>query len=249
MRYLMLSDIHANREALEVVLEAAGKDYDEVVSLGDLVGYGADPNEAVKAVRALEPVALVRGNHDKAGCGLIDAEDFNAIARQAAQWTQQELSEDHLAYLRELPEGPASVGGFQIVHGSPRDEDEYLFTPVEVSENFEFSPARLLFFGHTHVQGGFVLNREGVVEEMEPVHGEGASRLEFRMEEGSRYFINPGSIGQPRDGDPRAAFAFYDEENSVIEYCRVPYAIETTQKKILDAGLPESLSRRLAAGR
>lgn len=249
MRYLILSDIHANLEALDAVLAEAGADHDEAVCLGDLVGYGPDPNAAVDRVRSLDLAVVIRGNHDKAGCGISDAQDFNLIARQAAGWTRRELTESNLAYLRGLAQGPAFVGGFQLVHGSPRHEDEYLFTLREVGENFQLCPAKLLFFGHTHVQGGFHLDRDAAAGELEPMLGEGAARAKFQLEEGSRYFLNPGSIGQPRDGDPRAAFAFYDDEDRVVEYCRVPYPVEETQKKILAAGLPQPLALRLTAGR
>ena len=255
MRYLMLSDIHANlealRSALDVVQVDAGKDYDEVVCLGDVVGYGPDPNECIETLLSLGPVAVVRGNHDKACSGITDAEDFNSTARKAAEWTLEALKKDNLKYLRELPRGPQAVGEFRIVHGSPRDEDEYLFTAEGAAESFVAHPHPLTFFGHTHVQGGFVLDRDSAVEEIVPGHeeqGDKVSRIDFALEEGKRYLINPGSVGQPRDGDPRAAYAFYDSDRKVVEFRRVPYPIEGTQKKILAAGLPASLSVRLAIG-
>ena len=248
MRYLMLSDIHANLAALRAALADAGQDYDEAVCLGDLVGYGPDPNECTEELCSLGLSAVVRGNHDKACSGIADAEDFNSTARKAAQWTHEALTEDNLKYLQELPQGPQPVGGFQIVHGSPRDEDEYLFTVESAAESFLACPYPLVFFGHTHVQGGFVMDRDSVVDGLEPVHEDKVSKIDFALEEGQRYLINPGSVGQPRDGDPRAGYAFYDSDRKVVEFRRVPYPIEETQKKILAAELPASLSVRLAVG-
>ena len=251
MRYLMLSDIHANLEGMRAALTDAGEDYDEVVCLGDIVGYGPDPNECIEILLSLGPVAVVRGNHDKACSGIADAKDFNSTARKAAQWTHDALKKDNLKYLQELPQGPQPVGGFRIVHGSPRDEDEYLFTVEGAAESFVAHPHPLTFFGHTHVQGGFVLDRDSAVHEIELGHEDQdvkVSRIDFALAEGKRYLINPGSVGQPRDGDARAAYAFYDSDRKVVAFRRVAYPIEETQKKILAAGLPASLSARLAIG-
>ena len=248
MRYLMLSDIHANLAALVAALADAGQDHDEVVCLGDIVGYGPDPNESTERLHSLGLLAVVRGNHDKACSGITDAKDFNNTARKAAQWTHEALRTDNLKYLQELSQGPQAVGDFRIVHGSPRDEDEYLFTPVEAGASFLEYSHPLVFFGHTHIQGGFVCDRDGGVAELAPVHEDGVSRIDYALEEGKRYLINPGSVGQPRDGDPRASYAAYDSERRMVEFRRVPYPIEETQKKILAAGLPASLSLRLAAG-
>ena len=248
MRYLILSDVHANHAALEAVLEQAGSAYDEVICLGDLVGYGPDPNEAVDRIRALEPVAVVRGNHDKACCGVSNAEDFNAIARMAAIWTREKLTPENLTYLQELPQGPVAVEDFQIVHGSPRHEDHYLFTLREAAPILEVMEGALVFFGHTHLQGGFYWSAGGRVAEMELKLEPGVVKAELPLEEGAKYLINPGSIGQPRDGDPRAGFAFFDGEKRVVEYWRVPYNIEATQAKMREAGLPEPLVLRLLMG-
>jgi predicted phosphodiesterase len=249
MRYLILSDMHANLEALDAVLEHARGNYDRVVCLGDVVGYGPNPNEVIDRVRALEPVAIVRGNHDKASCGIDAAEDFNVAARQAALWTRQQLHPENLTFLRQLPAGPVRCEGFQIVHGSVRDEDEYLFLPHDAFESLKTAESPLTFCGHTHFQGGFALKDSGRIEVLRVSLTMGAAKAELALEPKTRYLINPGSIGQPRDGDARAAFAFGEPDRQRIEYWRVPYNIELTQEKMQAAGLPESLIARLSFGR
>ena len=249
MRTLILSDIHSNLTALEAVLAQAQEKYDQVICLGDIVGYGPDPNEVIARVRALGPVAVVRGNHDKACCGISDAQDFNAVARVAAGWTREQLPPDTLAYLRQLDAGPVPVAGFQIVHGSIRDEDEYVFTPREAGENLQLAEIPLTFCGHTHFQGGFALREGGRLEVLRVRIEPGVGFAEYAIAPGAKYLINPGSIGQPRDGDARAGFAFYDHEKQLVEYWRVPYDIEATQKRMKAARLPDPLIARLAAGR
>jgi len=247
VRWLILSDIHANREALEAVAAAAHSDgYDRIVCCGDVVGYGADPNAATEWVRA-NVGEIVRGNHDKAGVGMDDLEWFNPVARQSALWTQDVLNEENLAYLRNLPRGPALVADFQILHGSPLDEDEYLLETDEASLMMGYLDTRVSFFGHTHMQGGFQFIRGGV-RQIRPVPPE-EDRLELELEPESYYLLNPGSVGQPRDGDPRAAWAVYIPERQVVIYRRVSYDVQKAQRTILDAGLPDLLARRLAIGR
>ncbi len=249
MRTLILSDIHSNLTALEAVLEQAQGKYDQVICLGDIVGYGPDPNEVIRRVQGLAPVAVVRGNHDKACCGISDAQDFNAVARTAAAWTREQLPPENLAYLRQLDAGPVAVAGFQIVHGSIRDEDEYVFTPREAGENLQLAQVPLTFCGHTHFQGGFALRDTGRLEVLRVRIEPGVGFAEYPVAPGAKYLINPGSIGQPRDGDSRAAFAFYDDEEDVVEYRRVPYDIPATQEKMKKADLPKPLIDRLALGR
>lgn len=249
MRYLILSDIHANLEALDTVLHHARGHYEQVVCLGDVVGYGPDPNEVIDRVRALDPVAIVRGNHDKAGCGIDSAEEFNTAARQAAFWTRGQLRPENLAYLRQLTRGPVRCDNFQIVHGSLRDEDEYIFLPRDAYETLQLADLPLTFCGHTHFQGGFVLRDTGRMEVLRVSLALGVAKAELKLEPNARYLINPGSVGQPRDGDTRAAFAFWDAEAQRIEFWRVPYQIEVTQKKMEAAGLPDSLIARLSFGR
>lgn len=245
MRYLILSDIHANWEALEAVLRDAQGAYDEIVCLGDLVGYGADPNRVVQWARAYLSSA-VRGNHDKAAVGLADIQWFNPVAREAAIWTASVLTAENETYLRHLPRGPIRVADFEIMHGHPADEDEYLFslaTPAEVAPWLNSATA---FFGHTHCQGGFRLTRREVQRIGAVAPGEARSTVELAPR--YTYLINPGSVGQPRDGDPRAAYTIYDEDARQVELRRCPYPVEVAQAKILRAGLPVVLAERLAAG-
>lgn len=248
MCYLILSDIHSNLEALEAALEQARDRYDRVVCLGDVVGYGPNPNEVTERVRALEP-AIVRGNHDKASAGITDASDFNPAARFAAEWTHRQLTAENLAYIRSLPSGPKELDGFEIVHGSPGDEDDYLFMAREAFDELRQARFPLTFFGHTHYQGGFLLRPTGRVEVVRVQLVPGTASAELTFEPDTRYLINPGSIGQPRDGDPRAAFALYEPERQAVTYWRVPYDIPAVQQKMMAAGLPESLSLRLSFGR
>lgn len=249
VRYLILSDIHANLSALEAALAVIKKDYDQFISLGDIVGYGPDANEAVDRVRELGPVAQVRGNHDKAGCGITNAEDFNPTARAAALWTREQLRPENLDYLRQLAVGPARVSSFQIVHGSVRDEDEYVFHARDARFNLQLAEVPVTFFGHTHFQGGFLLREDGQVELIRLRWPSGLVSAKLQLDGKSRYLINPGSIGQPRDGDPRAGFAFYDEDSQTVEYFRLPYDIKVTQEKMRAAKLPVPLIDRLAMGR
>ncbi len=249
MRYLILSDIHSNLEALEAVLAQARDNYDQVICLGDVVGYGPDPNAVIDRVRALAPVAMVRGNHDKASCGIDDAANFNLEARQAVLWTRQQLRADNLSFLRRLPAGPATCDHFQIVHGSLRHEDEYVFLSAEALESLKLAETTLTFCGHTHFQGGFLLKNTGRMEVLRVSLGLGVAFAALQLGPTARYLINPGSVGQPRDGDARAAFAYYESEKQVVEYWRVPYDIAATQEKMLAAGLPQVLITRLSFGR
>lgn len=239
MRYLIVSDIHANWEALSAVLADARGKYDQILNCGDLVGYGPDPNAVVDWARA-STAAGIRGNHDKSCVGLEDLEWFNPVARMSAVWTSQTLTEVNREYLRQLPAGPLDVADFQILHGSPADEDEYLVTQQEVRGVASLVQTQISFFGHTHLQGGFLLHRLGV-KLLTP--------YAFQLEPDLRYLVNPGSVGQPRDHDPEAAYAIYTPEQRLVEFGRVAYDIETTQRKIVSAGLPDMLAYRLTVGK
>lgn len=247
MRVLVLSDIHANLTALEAALAAVEARWDRAVCLGDVVGYGPDPNEVVDRVRALGALTI-RGNHDKAGCGLVDAEDFNPVARRAAVWTREQLRPDNLEYLQKLPSGPVEVEGIALLHGALRDEDEYVFAPAQALEGLLESPSPVTFFGHTHFQGGFSL-RDSTLEVIQLRPSPGTSFAALHIEASTRYLLNPGSVGQPRDGDPRAAFAVADLDHQVVEFWRVPYEVEAVQQRMEHAKLPEPLILRLAFGR
>jgi predicted phosphodiesterase len=247
MRYLILSDIHANLTALDASLEAAKGRWEKAVCLGDVVGYGPDPNEVIDRVRALAAVTI-RGNHDKAGSGLADAEDFNPVARAAALWTRNQLRPDNHEWLEKLPEGPLSVDTFCIVHGAVHDEDEYLFAPAQALDSLTDAPSPVTFFGHTHIQGGFTLHDDKVgVLHCKPAGGN--PFLTLAIEPGTTYMVNPGSVGQPRDGDARAGFAIADLPDHTVEFWRVPYDVEAVQKRMAAAGLPEPLIMRLSFGR
>ena len=245
MRYFVLTDIHANLEALESCLADAGaRGYDEALVLGDIVGYGPDPNAVVDRIRALNPRAIVRGNHDKVALGINQADGFHAAARAAAHWMLESLTPENRTWLTELPQGPIAIDGVEICHGAPFDEDAYVFDELDARQAFDRLQAPVCFYGHTHFAVAFRMLRD-VLDIVGPTHGETA----FAIEEGARYLINPGSVGQPRDGDPRAAYAIYDTDARRVDLLRVAYPLEVTQRKMLDAGLPEPLARRLAAGR
>ena len=245
MRYIILSDLHANWEALEAVVQESRGLYVRALCLGDLVGYGADPNPVVDWVRA-NCALVVRGNHDKACTGQEDLEWFNPVARSAAMWTLENLSAENSEYVRGLPQGPLVEDAFQIVHGSPFDEDEYVMAADEAGQAFTYLESRLAFFGHTHVQGGFVWNHSRV----ETIHcGPRNARQEMEIDPDCAYLINPGSVGQPRDGNPRAGYALYDSDTRVVTYCRTPYDVDRAAQKIRDSGLPHILADRLSMGR
>jgi predicted phosphodiesterase len=238
VRYLILSDIHANRAALDAVLADAGGTYDQILNLGDVVGYGPDPDYAAEFSRE-HCVYTVRGNHDKAAAGLIDLEWFNPVARLSANWTGMALSQTNAEWVAALPAGPLEVDGFSLVHGSPGDEDEYILGPAEARDAADEALGGLSFFGHTHVQGGFEVHRSGI-----RVIGPGP----VLVDENSSWLVNPGSVGQPRDGDPRAAWAIYDSSERTVSYRRTLYDVADTHKRILEAGLPEVLGLRLFRG-
>jgi diadenosine tetraphosphatase ApaH/serine/threonine PP2A family protein phosphatase len=251
LKILIVSDIHSNLEALEACL-AAAPSVDHVANLGDIVGYGANPNEVSERSREIS-WKCVRGNHDKACVGLIDMETFNPIAALAAYWTRQTLTPENIAWLRNLPRGPLTspeIEGVQFVHGSPLDEDEYLMVPDDAAEAAYASRAPITFFGHSHIQGGFLM-KNGDPRQLRVgiPHGDDPYCLLFPLEPNTYYLINPGSVGQPRDGDWRAAFAMYDDTRHEITFFRVPYDVKSAQKKIQEAGLPERLSTRLSQGR
>ena len=247
MRYLVISDIHGNLEALEAVLRVADGRYDQVLVLGDLVGYGADPNGVVDRVRGLAPHTVIRGNHDKVAAGLDDGESFNAVARSAVLWTYEALTPDNREYLATLPAGPLPIDALiEICHGTPFDEDAYLFDDLDALRAFESATRPVCLFGHTHVAVAF-RHEDGVFDIVAGPGDTAGTRFEFADD--ARYLINAGSVGQPRDGDPRAGFAIVDAGAKQIELFRIPYPIEEAQRKIRLAGLPEVLAKRLSLGR
>lgn len=253
MRILLLSDIHANLEAMDAVLNAAPS-HDEVWNLGDVVGYGANPNEVIELARAAGSI-FVRGNHDRVCGGAGDLEDFSPMAARAALWTRETLTAANGKWLRQLAAGPIEPDGSGVgcAHGSPLDEDEYLATLRDAWLPLARAKTRITFFGHTHVQGGFATNGEESFRLTPEFRARGADEYELPLRKNGRYLINPGSVGQPRDGDWRAAFAVYeteeDGERQRVLFYRVPYDVKQAQKKIVAAGLPDRLATRLCEGR
>jgi diadenosine tetraphosphatase ApaH/serine/threonine PP2A family protein phosphatase len=249
MRYLILSDIHANLDAFEAVLDHASGRWDRVLVLGDLVGYGAEPNAVVDAVKALNPEAVIRGNHDKAASGIDDGSQFNYVARMAALWTGAQLSPENHEYLRRLPMGPLQIDALtEICHGAPFDEDHYIFDGNDAMMALRAAQRPLCLYGHTHLPAVFRLV-DGDDSSFDGEAPDPDRETLVRLQRGSQYLINAGSIGQPRDGDPRAAYGVLDDEAREMRLFRVPYAVESAQQKIIAAGLPASLANRLTFGR
>jgi predicted phosphodiesterase len=255
MRALILSDIHANLEALNAVLAAAGE-WDALWNLGDMVGYGASPNQVVEMIRPLASLT-VRGNHDRACSGISSTLHFNPVARASATWTFEQLSQENLEWLRELPMGPLQpddprLGDAQVslAHGSPLNEDQYIMSMRDAWAPLQGMMTAITFVGHTHIQGGFS-QKEHEWHELRPRYNTRDEAETWRMPigPGTRNLINPGAVGQPRDSDWRAAFAVYDSEAAEVIYHRVPYDLTAAQGRILMARLPERLAARLREGR
>lgn len=245
MRYFIFTDIHGNLEAFHAVLKSVQKKrIDYYILLGDLVGYGASPNEVIQKVMALKPASIIRGNHDKAACGLDSVQNFNPIAAAAIHWTRKNISKKNMDFLARLGKGPEIIHDhITVCHGAPFDEDYYIFGEFDADEAFDFFQTPVCFFGHTHFP--FIYSK--VDQNVEGTFIEDNS-YEVKLEKDVRYLINPGSVGQPRDRNARAAYAIYDSETRVIKFFRVEYEIGAAQKKILKEGLPLGLAERLALG-
>jgi diadenosine tetraphosphatase ApaH/serine/threonine PP2A family protein phosphatase len=247
MRYLVLSDIHSNVEALDACVgraERAG--YDRVLCCGDIVGYGPNPTEVMDILAGLNPTSI-RGNHDRVAAGLDEPTDFSTHAREAVYWTRNRLSATYQERLAALPLGPLAIENAQLVHGTIADEDEYLVTEDDAAANLECATQRITFYGHTHEAVAFALDEDEMLSVSVPQYA--ADGTAFIPVTGAKLIVNPGSVGQPRDRDPRASFLIWDSTAERLEFYRVPYAIEVTQAKIRRAGLPEFLAYRLALGR
>ncbi len=240
MRFAIISDLHANLEATEAVLEdASAKKCTHVVCLGDLVGYNANPHECVALVRQMD-CPVVKGNHDEQASIPTSSREFNELAEQAINWTRDHLTEDDKQWLADL-RFSRQVRDFTIVHATLDTPSAwgYIFNTLDAAASFTYQHTSVCFFGHTHVAGAFVKD-EGVKR----VRAE-----QLTIEPGKKYFINAGSVGQPRDGDPRAAYCIYDTDRAIVEQRRLHYDLATTQKKIIKAGLPRLLAERLELGR
>lgn len=250
MRFLILSDIHSNWEALQAVLRhVRRKRYDRVAFLGDAVGYGASPNAVLNWLRGLGPTAtIVRGNHDRVCSGLDSGDYFNRYAREASDWTLDRLEERNLEFLRAFPEGPLEiVPGAAICHGSSFDEDAYIFSVYDAQQAFASLPHQITFFGHTHVPTLFSLQSENGQRSIRARLLDG-HRTVIDIDEDSRYLINPGSVGQPRDRDPRAGYAIFDGDSGRVYLYRVRYGVAAARRRIVQAGLPPVLGDRLLHG-
>jgi predicted phosphodiesterase len=248
MRYLILSDIHSNLEAFEVCVQRAKQaGYDSVLCCGDIVGYGPNPLEAIDGIRALNAITI-RGNHDRVAAGLDEATQFNPHARHAVYWTRAVLPDSYRDYLAKLPTGPLEISAHaQLVHGALTHEDDYIFTEADADENFLLTDKALTFFGHSHFP--VVFSSNGREEARQATSYEFDEFIAVKCEAGKRLLVNPGSVGQPRDGDVRASFAIWDADRARIEFYRVEYDVKRTQERMRAADLSTYLIDRLAHGR
>ena len=244
MRIAVIADIHANLEALRAVLDRiAGLNINATVCLGDIVGYNANPNECVELIRKSN-IACVLGNHDACASGREEPEHFTPFARKALFWTREQLTGENSRFLADLPR-EKNMHGVYLFHGSVHDTNRYLLSPMDAAHNFELLHEQAgvpmtYFFGHTHRKIAW-MEHGGVVSSERP--------LELMLSSEKQYLINPGSVGQPRDGDPRSSFLVYDQEDCTVTFFSVEYDIKTCQDKIVRAGLPPQLAERLAWGR
>lgn len=243
MRVLIISDIHANLAALEAVLaDAANRAYDQVWCLGDLVGYGPDPNECVQRVRSLDNLVCLVGNHDKAALGEIDVGQFNADAQAAINWTARTLTPESRAYLKSLPER-LERGRYTLVHASPRQPIwEYILDRYIAAQNFPYFDTPYCLVGHTHTPAQFYELSGGECEERKPRYNQPLALDEQRC------ILNPGSVGQPRDRNPQAAYAVLDFESEQWTQLRAPYDIAETQARMYRIAMPTRLIARLEYG-
>lgn len=250
MRYLVLSDIHANLPALDAVLaDARRQGFDAALLLGDVVGYGAEPGACIAALEALGLAAAVRGNHDKVAAGLAPARLFHEHARVAIEWTRDALTDTERRWLLALPQGPAHVTAeIMLCHGTPDDEDAYLFDEGDAWRAFGDGLGGLCFYGHTHVPAAFAAERRPVCLLPDPVDGAAGATARLHWDRERAWLVNVGSVGQPRDGDPRAAYGLFDAATGVVEFRRVEYDITRAQEAIRAARLPERLAARLDRG-
>ena len=241
MRTLVISDIHANLTALKTVLDHAGE-VEQVWCLGDVVGYGPSPNECIEVVRNLPNLNCLMGNHDAAAIGEIDISTFNPEARTSIEWLREQLTEDSLEFLKALPE-KQSFETVTLAHGSPRQPVyEYLLDTQAATDNFEYFETDFCFVGHTHLPVIFHLKKDDYISRLSIPTSNKITELQVRS------IINPGSVGQPRDRDPRSAYAIFDPEKNAWDYRRVEYDIPEVQELMTEAGLPERHVLRLEGG-
>ena len=243
MRCLVLTDVHSNIEALDAVL-ADAPEVDRVLLLGDVVGYGPRPNEVIERLRGLDDLVAVRGNHDRGVCQPSEDDQFNEAARRALQWTRTELTSENMEWLKGLPLGPRQLdAGVVLSHGSPLDEDAYIFGVRDAEVSLSACQGRIVLFGHTHLPT--VFSSVGPTVQGRLVGSAEVVSLGTGVE---RWLVNPGSVGQPRDGNPEAAYGVLDVDRGRFEFRRAAYDVTATQEAMESAGLPEALSQRLSVG-
>lgn len=244
MRYVIFSDIHSNIEAFEKMLGLKKiHNIDKYLFLGDLVGYGPNPDEVISQFRKLPNAKFVRGNHDKVIADLESSSLFNPAAAFSAEWSKLKIEPVNFQFLKQLPKGPLTIDRFiTICHGSPFDEDYYIFSQFEAAESFKFMETSIGFFGHTHFPVIYYLRNEKI--DIVPL----SETMRIKLDVNTKYLINPGSIGQPRDKNPASSFIIFDSGKREINFIRFHYEVKTTQKKIREAGLPELLASRLESG-
>jgi len=245
MRYLVFSDIHGNLEALETIMDfAEKKSIDHYILLGDLVGYGADPEKVINKIRAIKKITYIRGNHDKAVAQINSLEGFNSVAAAAIIWTQKNISDENMHFLSQMKKGPLTIQkDITLCHGAPFDEDYYIFGEMDAAEAFVYLKTSVNFFGHTHLP--FVYSLKNNLVRGNYMSGESN---EVILEKNIKYLINPGSVGQPRDRNSLAACAIYESDQRKVTFYRMKYDIKKAQNKIREAGLPPSLAERLSLG-
>lgn len=245
MRYGVFSDVHSNLEALEAVLAAFKKEkIQHFICLGDIVGYGPNPNECVQKIAGLKRIQITAGNHDYAAVGLKELTWFNDMATRSLSWTRRQLKEEQRGYLMRLPR-LVDASLFTLAHGSPRDPiDEYLLTSRQFLDNLQFFRTPVCFVGHTHVPSVFYTDSLGMIQHRPLADGE-----TFRFDPQGKTVVNVGAVGQPRDGDPRACCAVFDSDKHEVKMLRVEYDIEAVQTKMRHASLPLFLIERLSYGK
>ncbi|MBI2487318.1 MAG: metallophosphoesterase family protein [Deltaproteobacteria bacterium] len=240
MKYGIISDIHANLEALNTTLQEIDKlDANKIICLGDIVGYGANPNECLERIKERK-IDSIMGNHDVVACGKKEPDNFNPVARDAALWTRHVLTQENREFLYNLPER-REFEDFLIVHGGISDPDLYIFSTYDTIPEFNLMKKQsVCFFGHTHVRTYYVFQDDAITCLFD---------YEIKIEPKAKYLINPGSVGQPRDRDPRASFLIYDTEKGIVKFTRLEYDLSLAQKKIIEAGLDRRLADRLSMGK
>lgn len=243
MRYAIISDIHSNLEAFSAVIsKIVGLKADKILCLGDIVGYNANPNEVIDILKSEKALCII-GNHDAVACGLRGPDDFNPLAKRAALWTREQLTDESKTFLKDLPR-ELKMDDFFIFHGSIHATDRYILYKEDIKENFQLlekltGQPRIGFFGHTHVRTTYINDRDVISVDLS---------FELSLSPSRQYLINPGSVGQPRDHDPRASFLVYDTIEHKVTFYRTDYDIAACQSKIMKAGLPARLAARLETG-